>query len=66
MNDETKLPLIGRDRVLIENLTKEIRDGLRDVEVAPIYRRTRGNMFEVKLTDGRIAKINVELDRVES
>lgn len=67
---EGKLPLIGRERKMIDDLTKEIRnanwDSDHSYEVTPIYRRTRGSSFEVLMEDGRVAKVTVELDRVEN
>lgn len=66
---EESLPLIGRERKMIENLTKSIHNAdwgsKHSYEVTPVYRRTRGNMFEVLMEDGRVAKVTVELDRVE-
>lgn len=63
--------LIGRDRVLIDKLVKQLHDEARSHHnYGPIRQRQRGSSFEVQLlTDGkpngRVARVTVELDRVE-
>lgn len=60
-----KLPLIGRERVMIEKLTKQLHDRARSIgNYTSIREDPRGNHFEVLLDDGRVAKVTVELDRV--
>lgn len=59
-----RLSLIGRERVMIDQLTKEIYNRITG-EMTQIYKNRRGNTFEVLLEDGRVAKVTVELDRVE-
>lgn len=69
---EEKLPLIGRDRALIDGLAKLVHDAVRKRhEYTDLYEGTRGCTFEVRVLDpdgdptGRIARIAIELDRVE-
>lgn len=59
-----RLSLIGRERVMIDQLTKEIYNRITG-EMTQIYKNQRGNTFEVLLEDGRVAKVTIELDRVE-
>jgi hypothetical protein len=62
-----KLFLIGRERVMIENLTKRLHtEARKHGDYTPIRELRRGNWFEVRLADGRVAKVVVELDRIES
>jgi hypothetical protein len=72
--DSGKLPLIGRDYVLIEELAKSVFRGLPHGTWTTNLRRTpdrRGWYFEVQIRDedskptGRIACVQVTLDRVE-
>ena len=63
--------IIGRERALLDGLTKLIHDAVRSRhDYGPISERPRGATFEVHLLagdeqTGRIARITVELDRVE-
>jgi hypothetical protein len=63
-----KLPLIGRDRVWINKLTKSLRTDIG--ELGKISETRRGNTFEIRYGvdehGGYIAKVTVELDRVIS
>lgn len=63
---ERRLPLIGRERFQIDALTKIFhQEARRHHDYGPLQEIPRGNTFEVLLDDGRVAKITVELDRVE-
>jgi hypothetical protein len=60
------LPLIGREVVLIAKLAKELHMAARRIgDYSPLVEIPRGNTFEVRLADGRIAKVTITLDRVE-
>jgi hypothetical protein len=70
-----KLPLIGRDRVLIEKLARQVFKGLPHGTWASEMWDTldrRGYAFEVQIRDedgkptGRIARVQITLDRVEA
>ena len=61
-----KLALIGRERFLIEKFAKVLHmAGRRVGDYTPLAETPRGNWFEVRLADGRIARVTVELDRIE-
>lgn len=61
-----KLPLIGRDRVMLDKFAKLVqREVSRHYEYSRLREDPRGSHFEVRLVDGRIARVTVELDRVE-
>lgn len=61
-----KLPLIGRDRVLIENLAKAMHKVGRQIgDHTKLRESPRGNYFEVLLDSGRVARVTIELDRVD-
>jgi hypothetical protein len=68
------LPLIGRDRLLIHNLAKQVFKDLPHGTYTTQLRETpdrRGYYFEVQTTEGkdiqtgRIARVQITLDRVE-
>lgn len=69
-----KLALIGRDRVLIDKLAKELHGKTYHL-TTPIYETARGCYFEVAITlkgkpheripTGHVARVTVELDRIE-
>jgi hypothetical protein len=70
-----KLPLIGRDRVLIENLAKDIhRYGIRRGELTPLHDRADGRGFEFRVlvatSDGkltnRIARVEISFDGIHA
>ena len=64
-------PLIGRERALIDRLATQLHDAARSHhDYGPLRERPRGASFEVRILaeggeTGRIAKVTVELDRVE-
>lgn len=61
-----KLPLIGRDRFIIEKLAKTLHGAASRVgDYTPVREIPRGNYFEVLLVDGYVAKVTVELDRID-
>jgi hypothetical protein len=68
-----RLPLIGRDRVLIEKLAKQVRDDIRQGDITPLYDTTdgRGFSFRVRVcgSDGKptghIARVQISLDEIE-
>lgn len=63
---DKRLRLIGREHVMIENLTKELHKAARSLgDYTPIREMRRGNWFEVLLKDGRVARVMVELHRIE-
>jgi hypothetical protein len=71
---ECRLPLIGRDRLLIQKLAKLVFKNLPHGTYTTNLRDTadrRGYAFEVQIRDedgkptGRIARVQVTLDRVE-
>lgn len=64
---EEELGIIGRERALIDKLTKQLLDrAKRDYRTTSIRRLARGNYFEVIVADDRwIARVGVTLDRVE-
>lgn len=62
-----KLPIIGYDVMLIRKLAQKVyraveREGL---SMTRLRQSSRGDYFEVKLADSRIARVTVELDRVD-
>jgi hypothetical protein len=70
----TKLPLIGRDLVLIELLAKQVFKNLPHGTLTTQLRKTadrRGFYYEVQVTDDagnttdRVARVQITLDRVE-
>jgi hypothetical protein len=69
-----KLPLIGRDLVLIENLAQQVFSDLPHGTWTTNLRRTsdrRGWYFEIQIRDeggkptGHVARVQVTLDRFE-
>jgi hypothetical protein len=72
--EDGRLPLIGRDHVLIEKLAKQVLKGLpHGIWVTKLWETIdrRGYAFEVQIRDsdgeptGRIARVQTTLDRVE-
>jgi hypothetical protein len=73
--ERARLPLIGHDLVLIRNLARQLhRDGTHGHAVGPVSERGtggRGFAFQVwirepdGLPSGRIARVQITLDRVE-
>lgn len=60
------LPIIGRERALIDKLTQRLHaDVRRYYDYGAVCSRARGSVFEVRMDDGRIARVTIELDRVE-
>lgn len=58
--------IFGRERAMIDALTKHVQDAAKkQYEYSIIRERRRGSDFEVRMEDGRIAKITVELVRIE-
>lgn len=59
------LPLIGRDRVLIDKFSRELYDLVRGMEVSHsnVWELPRGNGFEVLLPSGHVAAVQVTLAR---
>lgn len=65
MPDDT-LGIIGQERALIDALTKALHNAGRAVgDYTKIRDTRRGNYFEIRLAYGRVARVTVELDRVE-
>lgn len=63
---EEKLPIIGYERALVNKLTKRLHNEARRWhDYGSISSTARGNRFEVRLADGRIARVEVTLDRIE-
>jgi hypothetical protein len=61
-----KLSIIGYDVQLIDELAKRLHAAVRQEHEHTDPRETRrGCYFEVKLADSRIARVTVELDRVD-
>lgn len=63
-----KLSLLGRDRVLVDKLTKEIQKSVKHPTRGP-YETRRGSTFDVQGTlddepTGRIYKVTIELTEV--
>lgn len=64
-------PIIGRELMLIDKLTKSLSErGCLGHEVAPISAMRRGNTFLVRLMEGnkrsgRIARVTVELEGLD-
>lgn len=74
MSEDRKLPLIGREYMLIRNLARQIRkDGTRGhaiTDLSDYGEDGRGFHFEVMVFEGgkpsgRVARVQVTLDRVE-
>lgn len=66
--DETaaRLPLIGRDRVLIDKLSRTFhQEARRQGDYTPLWEDPRGNHFEVRLPSGHVARVTIMLDRLE-
>lgn len=64
-----RLSIIGLDYLIINGLAKRIHAAIRKDFDHSDLRDTSdkgGRSFEVKLENGRVAKVTVELDRVES
>lgn len=58
--------IFGRERAMVKALTTRIHAAMKkEYEYSPVRERSRGSDFEVRMDDGRIAKITVELDRIE-
>lgn len=65
MSDE-RLPIIGFERAVIQGLGKALHDAARSVgDYTPRHETPRGERFEVRLAEGRIAKVSIEFDRIE-
>lgn len=63
----SRLPLIGRDRVVIDKLAGALhQEARRQGDYGPLQEDPRGDHFEVRLASGHIAKVVVTLDRLES
>lgn len=60
-----KLPTIGYDVQVISELAKKLYRSINDRPVTALRETFRGRYFEVKLDQGRIARVTVELDRVD-
>jgi len=61
------LPLIGRDYVLVRDLARALHnEARRHGDYTPLCDVPRGQTFQVRLVDGRIVKVTVALDRVET
>ena len=64
------LGILGRERALIDKLAKQLNHAAKGHEVTPVYKTKRGSYFEVRIFDGpessgRIARVEITLDRVE-
>lgn len=65
---ESLLPLIGRDRVLVNNLARTLAKGVN--HTGP-FENLRGSSFEVRITDdknvptGHVFGVEIELLRIE-
>lgn len=58
--------VFGRERAMIDALAELLNKSIRTVHPYSAVRESRrGSWFEVQLADGRVAKVTVELDRVE-
>lgn len=72
--DPTHKPsIIGRDRALVDKLTEHLHSGIKGQHPAtPASEDYRGSHFEVRIigadgeATGHVARVTVELDRVES
>ncbi|WP_028058305.1 hypothetical protein [Candidatus Solirubrobacter pratensis] len=67
---KSELSIIGRERSLIDGLTKMLRNSVRGHNISPISEQRRGSSFEVQFVvdgeiTGHIARVTVELDRFE-
>lgn len=61
------LPLIGRERFLIDKLTRVLHASARAIgEYTPVWERRRGNAFEVRLGGDTVARVAIELDRLDT
>ena len=63
-----RLSIIGRDLQIIDELASRIQKVLRmehDYTNLGDTADMRGRSFEVRLENGRVARVTVELDRVE-
>jgi hypothetical protein len=61
-----KLPIIGREWAMIAGLANALHRQARSIgDYTALREMPRGQWFEVRLADGRIARVTVELDRVE-
>lgn len=68
METEKPLGLIGREFVLIERLARTMHTAARrDYDYTPLRETAdrRGQWFEVRLADHRIARVTIVLDRIE-
>lgn len=62
----TTVSLFGRERFMIEKLATYLHTTAKKYgDYTPIREIPRGNTFEVRLNDGRIAKVTIEFDRIE-
>lgn len=64
-----RLSIIGRDYQIINDLARMLHKAVRREYAYTALRDTpdmRGVAFEVMLEDGRVARVTVELDRVQS
>ena len=63
---EEKLPLIGRDRFIVDKFAKELWMTGRSLgDYSQLRERPRGGSFEIQLDTGHVITVTVELDRLE-
>lgn len=69
--DDVKLAIIGRERSLIDKLTRQLWNATKRYHnYGVIHETRRGNTFEVQILvddkpTGHVARVTVELDRFE-
>jgi hypothetical protein len=63
----TPLPLIGRERAMIEKVAEKLHaESQRHWDYGQIRETARGNTFELMLADGHVARVDITLDRIIS
>lgn len=63
---DQKLPLIGHDRAVVNALTTALHNAARGhADYGPVNENSRGATFEVRLQHGQVARVTIELDRIE-
>lgn len=66
----SELAIIGRERSLIDSLARTLNRACKGNEVTALHAEKRGTSFDVRIFDGkdfsgRVARVTVELLRVE-
>jgi hypothetical protein len=70
MSESSKLPIIGRERMLIDKLAQKLQRSIETTHgYTTVRQEPRGSYFEVMMYDGkeqtdRIARVTVEMDRI--